>query len=90
VYDNDKKYMQLMIDSKWYRIPTSVGKSMIFKEVGSLDITRAMRLGDIETTVDSGVVTIRSKFISGRYRMSNVVLNGQRLKVVKLLENIFE
>ena len=84
-WDGSKQYFQFQIDHRWYKTPTSVATSMIFKEVETLDVNRSMLLGDIETSTEDGVLTITSKLITGRYRVSNTTLNGQKLKVVKLI-----
>ena len=84
-WEGSRQYYQFQIDNRWYKTPTSVATSMIFKEVETLDVKRSMLLGEIETSIDCGVLTITSKLITGRYRVSNTTLNGQKLKVVKLI-----
>jgi hypothetical protein len=84
-WDGSRQFYQFQIDNRWYKAPTSVATSMIFKEVETLDLKRSMLLGDIVTSTDDGVLTITSKLIAGRYRVNSVTLNGQKLKVVKLI-----
>ena len=90
VYNNKREFYQFAVGEgenlRWYQIPLAAASSIIIKEVESLDESRSMLLCNVEAAINDGVLSIKSDKISGSYRIVNSVLNGQRIRIGKLVQ----